>query len=644
MPHFSELKNSLLAYLDEEKCLVIEAAYQLAEKAHQGQHRYSGEPYIVHPIAVAMMLCKMRMGYQSIAAAILHDVIEDTPIEKEHIVTQFGLEIAELVDGVSKLTHIPFENQAQAQAENFRKMTLAMVRDIRVIVIKLADRLHNMRTLFGMPIEKKQRIARETLEIYAPIAARLGMHNVAVELEDLCFSTLYPLRFLVLQEAVRKLHHSRKQTISHIETNIKNLLEKMDLPPCAVWHRQSHLYGIYRRMCVEKLTFTDVMDGLDFRIVTDRVDTCYRVLGAMHKLYKPLAKYFKDYIALPKANGYQGLHTALFGPHGMPISIQIRTVDMNQIAENGVTAFSCYSSEEYLNEAQARANHWLKGLMEIGKNTPGSLEFIEHVKMDLFPVEIYIFTPRGKIIELPRGATSVDFAYAVHSDIGNSCVAAKVDRKFAPLSTPLLNGQTVEIMVSPHATPQPSWLNFVTTAKARSNIRHYIKEKKLTDAILLGNQLMENTAHAPYLINGNEGSAIKFADCCTPIPGDPIAGVFIPNEGLTVHQEACKKLDKWRNRSKRYVLLSWAVPITAHFSVPLQIIVVNHSGIVAKITKEIANQAADIQDIVLEKHDEVHGMITLHLAVRNRMHLANLIRKLRLIQGVIKINRIHFKP
>ncbi len=427
MSHFSDLQKELLTYLDDEKVAIIHTAYQLAAKAHKGQHRYSGDPYIVHPIAVATILCQMHMDYQSIAAAILHDVIEDTSIQKTQIVEQFGADIADLVDGVSKLTHIPFENQAQAQAENFRKMTLAMARDIRVILIKLADRLHNMRTLESLPADKKNRIARETLEIYAPIALRLGMHSFSTELEDLCFAALYPLRFRALQEAVRKLNHNRKQTISHIETSIKTLLEQTDLPPCAVWHRQTHLYGIYRRMQNQRLRFQDVTDGLDFRIVTEKPDTCYQVLGILHKLYKPLPEHFKDYIALPKANGYQALHTSLFGPHGMPISIQIRTVDMNNVSENGIAAFGFYKRGENINEAQTRANQWLKGLMEIQKNTPSSLEFIENVKTDLFPAEIYIFTPRGKIMELPHAATPVDFAYAVHSDIGNNCIAAKVD-------------------------------------------------------------------------------------------------------------------------------------------------------------------------------------------------------------------------
>lgn len=639
MSHFSDLQNELSTYLDDEKITIIHTAYQLAAKAHKGQHRYSGDPYIIHPIAVAAILCQMQMDYQSIAAAILHDVIEDTPIEKTQIVETFGAEIADLVDGVSKLTHIPFENQAQAQAENFRKMTLAMARDIRVILIKLADRLHNMRTLGPMPSDKKNRIARETLDIYAPIASRLGMHNFSTELEDLCFATLYPLRFRALQEAVRKSNHNRKQTISHIETGIKTLLEQMDLPPCAVWHRHTHLYGIYRRMRNQRLHFQDVTDGLDFRIVTDSTDTCYRVLGAIHKLYKPLPEHFKDYIALPKANGYQALHTALFGPHGMPINIQIRTVDMDNVSENGIAAFGFYKRGENLNEAKTRASQWLKGLMEIQKNTPSSLEFLENVKTDLFPAEIYIFTPRGKIMELPRRATPIDFAYAVHSDIGNSCIAAKVDRRFAPLSTVLLNGQTVEIMTSPEARPQRSWLNFVETGKARSNIRHYLKEKKHADAVLLDKELLEKTTQEPYAIKGSQGMAVKFAECCRPIPGDAIAGVFMPTKGLTAHQEACKKLDKWRHRSGRYIELNWAEQIADDFKVDLTIEITNRPGIIADIATRITRTKANIDDIQMHHQDNYHGIIHLLLSVHDRVHLATVIRRIRSIRGVTKISR-----
>lgn len=702
MSYFTALQTELSTYFDDEKIAILQHVYRLAAHAHKGQRRFSGDPYIVHPIAVAHILSQMRMDYQSIAAALLHDVIEDTGVEKAQIATEFGTEIAELVDGVSKLTHIPFENHAQAQAENFRKMTLAMGRDIRVILIKLADRLHNMRTLESMPAYKQKRIAQETLDIYAPLAARLGMHNLSVELEDLCFIALYPLRYRVLQEAVRKVMHNRKQTISHIETCIKTLLEQMDLPPCAVWHRKIHLYGIYRRMREEKLRFSEVVDGLDFRIVTDKADTCYRALGAIHKLYKPFPKSFKDYIALPKTNGYQALHTTLFGPHGMPISIQIRTVDMDNVSENGITAFGFYKPGDNLSEAQVRASQWLKGLMEIQKTTSSSLEFIENVKADLFPAEVYVFTPQGKIMELPRGATVVDFAYAVHSDIGNNCIAAKIDRRFMPLSTELSNGQTVEIITSPNATPQKFWLNFVVTGKAKSNIRHALKEKKRDDSIALGKALLEKalssrqfhlkdishskihavlkhfsyktmedlyqaiglgqqiallvaqhfiqesqnvdltestSSQEPYAIQGSEGIVVKFAECCRPIPGDAIAGVFIPNRGITVHNEACKKLDKWRHRAGRYIDLNWAEHVAQSFQVELDIEVNNRQGIIADITAKMAEANANIDDIQVTHQDDYHGIIHLLLSVRDRIQLASIIRRTRLVSGVVKIYR-----
>jgi guanosine-3',5'-bis(diphosphate) 3'-pyrophosphohydrolase len=700
--HFNELRDELLTYLDDEKVAIIHRAYQLAAQAHTGQHRCTGDPYIVHPIAVATILCQMRMDYQSIAAAILHDVIEDTCVKKAQIIEQFGAEIADLVDGVSKLAHIPFENQAQAQAANFRKMILAMGRDIRVILIKLADRLHNMRTLAILPPEKKIRIAKETLDIYAPIAARLGMHRFSTELEDVCLEMLHPMRYRVIQEAINKLNRARKQTISHIETNIKALLEQKDFPSCVVWHRQSHLYGIYRRMREQRQHFADIMDNLDFRIVTDKIDTCYRVLGAVHQVYKPFPSCFKDYIASPKKNGYQALHTSLFGPHGMPIGIQIRTADMDNVSENGITAFGFYKSGDLLNEVQFRANVWLKDLMEIQENTRGPLEFIEHVKTDLFPVEIYVFTPQGKIMELPRGATVVDFAYAVHSDIGSACVAAKIDRKFASLSTELSNGQTIEIITSPNARPNISWLNFVVTGKAKSNIRHYLKDKKRDDSVSLGKALLERalsaqkvnlqaisahkmhavlkyleckspedlyaaiglgqkiaplvaqhllsenfeteaielaTLQEPYVIKGSEGIVIRFASCCRPIPGDPIAGIVRLNKGMTVHHETCKKLDKWRHRLGRYVALSWEDNITQYFKVELDIEVNNQQGIIAKITTVIAETKANLLDIQIIRQDDYHGVIHLLLSVYDRVHLAAILRRARSINGITKMSR-----
>ncbi len=493
MSLFDDLQEELILYFDAEQIQKIRRAYDIAEKAHAGQKRRTGEPYITHPVAVAKILARMRMDYQSIMAALLHDVIEDTGVDKATIAAEFGNQVADLVDGVSKLTQIEFSSRAEAQAENFRKMVLAMVRDIRVILVKLADRLHNMRTLEALDFERRKRIAQETLEIYAPIANRLGMHSFRLELEDLGFAALYPRRYQILQAAVRKARGNRKEIISTIESSIKEKLEQSGLPPCAVWGREKHIYSIYKKMRDKKIPLAEIMDVYAFRIVTDSIDTCYRVLGAVHQLYKPLPERFNDYIAIPKANGYQSLHTTLFGPYGVPIELQIRTVDMDNMAEYGIAAHWLYKAGEHeVNAAQVRARQWLKGLLEMQQSAGNSLEFIENVKIDLFPDEVYVFTPKGRILELPSGATPVDFAYAIHSDVGNSCVAANIDRRLAPLSTALTNGQTVTIITAPGARPNPAWLNFVVTGKARSNIRHFLKSQRRAESIAWGRQLLDN--------------------------------------------------------------------------------------------------------------------------------------------------------
>ncbi len=486
----SDLCELLETYLEPEQVREVYRAYLFAAEAHEGQHRLTGEPYIYHPIAAARILAEMHMDADSIVAAILHDVIEDTPTAKAQVATEFGSEVAELVDGVSKLTQIRFESQAEAQAENFRKMMLAMVKDIRVILVKLADRLHNMRTLGVMRPEKRRRIARETLEIYAPIANRLGMNQVRLELEDLGFTALYPLRSRVLRESVRRARGNRKEILSKIETAIKRRLRQEEVEG-RVLSREKHLYSLYQKMRGRGLSFSEVLDVYAFRIIVDKVDTCYRALGVVHNLYKPVPGRFKDYIAIPKANGYQSLHTVLFGPYGVPIEVQIRTEEMDQVAEAGIAAHWLYKSgEDSANSAQVRARNWLRGLLEMQRSAGNSLEFLENVKIDLFPDEVYVFTPRGDIMELPRGATAVDFAYAVHTDVGNSCIAAKIDRRLAPLRTPLVNGQTVEIITAPGAHPNPAWLAFVVTGKARAGIRHHLKHLQGAEAVELGRRLL----------------------------------------------------------------------------------------------------------------------------------------------------------
>ncbi len=486
------LKLELQNYLDGEQISLIEQSFLFAKKAHEGQKRRSGEPYIAHPIAVASILAEMRMDPPTIMAAILHDVIEDTPVEKQQILEKFGSEVANLVDGVTKLTQIEFESRAQAQAENFRKMVMAMAKDIRVILVKLADRLHNMRTISCLPPKKRRRIALETLEIFAPIANRLGMHALRIEFEDLGFATLYPLRANILQAAVTKARGNRKEMVEVIHKEMRKSIKNMNIPIRSISWREKHLYSIYKKMREKHLPFSEVMDVYGFRIIADKIDTCYRILGVLHNLYKPLTSKFNDYIAIPKANGYQSLHTTLFGPYGVPIEVQIRTDEMHKMAENGISAHWLYKTEKpVFGEAQERAKEWLKNVLEMNKSSKSSLEFIENVKIDLFPDEVYVFTPKGAILELPAGSTAVDFAYAIHSDIGNSCIATKLDRRLAPLSTPLINGQQVEIITAPGARPNPAWLNFVVSGKAKSAIKHLLKKQHREESIELGHRLID---------------------------------------------------------------------------------------------------------------------------------------------------------
>jgi len=490
-----DLSNALSAYLDEQQIDKVYQAYRFGATAHEGQTRRSGEPYICHPLAVARILSDMRLNCETIIAAILHDVIEDTDVSKQQLAEQFGEEVAELVDGVSKLTQIKFESRVQAQAENFRKMLLAMVEDIRVIIIKLADRLHNMRTLGSVPVEKRQRIARETLEIYAPIANRLGMNMLRIELQDLGFAERYPMRYRVLTESVKKVRGNRREIISKIEEGMVQRLREEGVVE-RVEGREKHLYSIYQKMKTKRLSFNEVFDVYAFRVVVDSADACYRTLGVVHNLYKPVPGKFKDYIALPKTNGYQGLHTVLFGPYGVPLEVQIRSEDMDKVAESGVAAHWLYKlgeSDHSNVSTQADAREWMRGLLEIQKSAGDSVDFIENVKIDLFPDVVYVFTPQGKIMQLTRGATAVDFAYAVHTDIGNTCVAVKINRRLAPLSSPLYNGQTVEILTAASARPNPTWLNFVVTGKARATIRNNLKNLKSDEAEALGLRMLEQS-------------------------------------------------------------------------------------------------------------------------------------------------------
>ena len=487
----SHLCEMLETYLEMEQVAEVYQAYLLGAEAHDGQTRASGEAYIYHPLAVARILAEMHMDHKSIISAILHDVIEDTKFDKTFIEERFGSEVAELVDGVSKLTHIEFSSKAEAQAENFRKMMLAMVKDIRVIIIKLADRLHNMRTLGVMRPEKRRRIARETLEIYSPIANRLGMNRIRLELEDLGFLAMYPHRHRVLDENVKKARGNRKEIVSKLEESIQERMRQEGLVGRVIG-REKHLFSIYNKMKMKQLSFSEVMDVYAIRLVVNSVDMCYRILGAVHNLYKPVPGKFKDYIAIPKSNGYQSLHSVLFTPFGVAVEVQIRTEDMDRVAEAGIAAHWLYKTDDDAasNNTQVRARRWLHDLLELQQHAGNSIEFLENVKIDLFPDEVYVFTPEGEIMAMSRGATAVDFAYAVHTDVGNQCVAAKVDRQLVPLRTKILNGQTVEIITDPTASPNPIWMDFVFTAKARTNIRHFLHQLHHDEAEELGKRLI----------------------------------------------------------------------------------------------------------------------------------------------------------
>jgi len=697
---FADLRHELETYLAPEQVAELSHAYLVAEKAHEGQRRFSGEPYISHPLAVAKILADMHMDYQSIMAAILHDVLEDTDLDKAAIAEKFGHEVAELVDGVSKLDQIKFENRIEAQAENLRKMMLAMARDIRVILIKLADRLHNMRTLDALPLEKRRRIAKETLEIYAPIANRLGMNTFRIEFEDIGFSFLYPIRHRVLKEAVRKARGNRKELIRDLESNLKKRLEQEEIAPFTIMGREKHLYSLYKKMRKKDLSLSEIMDVYALRILTDKVDTCYRILGVTHHLYKPVHGRFKDYIAIPKANGYQSLHTTVIGPYGIPIEVQIRTVDMDHMAENGIAAHWLYKSANGIaGDAEKRARQWLKGMLEIQKDTGNSKEFIEHIKVDLYPDETYVFTPGGDILSLPSGATAVDFAYAVHTDVGNACISAKIDRRLVPLSTRLTSGQTVEIITAEGAHPNPAWLSFVATGKARSNIRHWLKAQQEGEARVLGQRLIERAlmslslalsdisekrimgllkelklenfeqlceevglgnqvaplvvrrlvsdlpveeSHAvyPLAIRGTEGMVVTYAKCCRPIPGDMIIGFLSAGRGIVIHRDNCNNMHDISKSPEKYIFIQWADQVSGEFQVELRVDVLNKRGVLATVANILSENDANIQNVHIDERDNRHNTISFLLSIRDRDHLATVIRRLRQIEIVTRVMRL----
>ena len=686
-------------YLPLDQAQQVRRAYYYSEQAHYGQTRRSGEPYVTHPLAVASILARMHMDSQSLMAALLHDVIEDTGVNKEDIGAQFGEEVAELVDGVSKLTHVEFDSVELRQAENFQKMTLAMARDIRVILVKLADRLHNMRTLGVLNREKIKRIASETLDIYAPIAMRLGMNEVRMEFEDLGLKALYPMRARRLEAARRAASGNRKQLIDQIRGQLSQTLDREGLTATVVG-REKHLFSIYSKMKAKRKSFSEVMDIFAFRLLVDSVDDCYRALGMVHSLYKPVPGEFKDYIAIPKANGYQSLHTVLKGMHGVPIEIQIRTHEMEDMANNGIAAHWLYKSEETgANISHTRAREWVQGLLEMQQRAGDSLEFIENVKIDLFPDEVYVFTPRGDILELPKGSSAVDFAYAVHSDIGNQCVAARVSNQLVPLSEPLESGATVEIVTSPTGRPSPSWLNWVVTARARTHIRHFLKDQREEDSLALGRNLLdralmahdlrlsaidENTMQAalkalgkndvnsllidvalgntlPHIavaqltqtsgesvvagegatlgIRGTEGMSVTYAKCCCPLPGDPIHGYLSQEKGLMVHRESCRNLVEHRDQPDRLISLHWDDVVERTYPVGLRVQVENRRGMIAVLATRLSAMGLNIERIATQNKDVEFTFVDLELQVTSRTHLAHAMKRLRSVDGVLKVVR-----
>ncbi|WP_416456067.1 bifunctional (p)ppGpp synthetase/guanosine-3',5'-bis(diphosphate) 3'-pyrophosphohydrolase [Saccharophagus degradans] len=693
------LSHRLSSYLEPTQINRVKRAYYYAEQAHTGQYRRSGEPYITHPLAVANILASVHMDHQSLMAAMLHDVIEDTGIGKQAIADQFGSTVADIVDGVSKLAKIEYETQAEKQAKNFQKMALAMAQDLRVIVVKLSDRLHNMRTLGALPPEKKRRIAKETLEIYAPIAHRLGMNDWRIEFEDRGFAAMHPLRASRLQASLSEVRGNRKALVEKIQSGIETRLQRENIDGLVIG-RERHLYSIYNKMRSKHKSFKEIMDVYAFRIIVEDIDTCYRALGAIHNLYKPKPGEFKDYIAIPKENGYQSLHTIVIGVRGVPIEVQIRTKEMDELSSRGVAAHWLYKSND-VNSVHSgsydRANRWIKRLLEIQEHTNSSVEFVENVKIDLFRDEVYVFTPKGAIIELPAGATPVDFAFGVHTQVGNTCVACRINDRPAPLSQVLESGQKVKIITSENSQPNPNWLNFVVTAKARSAIRHYLKNQRHMESVELGKRMLmralanldinleelneqqqgylceqtqvasmeelyesigfgnkaaysvakilqpesdtSSDTLAPITIDSADSLLISFARCCRPIPGDPIIGHMSTGKGIVVHRDSCKNVTDLVSKKENISTINWSAQVAGEFLTEIRVEVKSERGIIATLATRIAQTGTSIEGIQVEERDAESSVITLVIAVNNRIHLANVMRSIRTMRSVARVSR-----
>lgn len=692
----AELLESARQYLPEEELPPIIDAYEFSAEAHKDQRRLSGELYITHPVAVATLLADLHLDPGTIKAALLHDVLEDTPTASAELASRFGDDVAHLVDGVSKLDQIHFESRAQAQAESFRKMLLAMFKDLRVILVKLADRTHNLRTIDVLSDEKRKRIARETLDIYAPIANRLGINSIKVELEDRGFKALYPFRYRVLERALRRATGNQRQFLRRIEGNLKKILEDNNIEG-EVAGREKHIYSIYNKMLRKRVTLSEIVDVYGFRVVVDSADECYRILGLVHALYRPMPGRFKDYIAIPRVNGYQSLHTTLFGPNGIPLEVQIRTRDMDHIAERGVAAHWQHKAVDKKTYGEEdRARQWLAGLME-KQQAANSEEFLESVRVDLFPDKVYVFTPKGDIMRLPRGATAVDFAYAVHTGVGDRCVAAKINRRLVPLRTPLENGQTVEIITARSARPNPNWVNFVVTAKARNAVRAYLKGLQSSEAQKLGKRLIDQAlknhstsllrigrsrmrsllaeldiesasklyeqvglgerlapvvagllvqsnadadgSGAPALaIAGTEGMVVSYARCCFPIPGDEIVGYVSTGRGLVIHRHNCGNLSEYRKRPTKWLAVEWKGTVSGEFQSEIHVRAINRMGLLAEMAGVISSAQSNIDRVAVDTDEDAVTLVFL-LRVSDRAHLARVIRSVRALPGVVRVAR-----
>ena len=702
MESIEALSKKLSDYLKPNQIEQVHKAYEFAHEAHSGQFRTSGDPYVSHPIAVANILSSFHMDEDSLSAAMLHDVIEDCGVPKKVIEEKFNKNVADLVDGVSKLDQLDMVTKAEANAENLQKMILAMSNDIRVIVVKLADRLHNMRTIEFLETDKQKRKAKETLEIYAPLAHRIGMNHVYRELEDRSFKVLYPIRYRRLRVALKKNRGNQKRLLNKIKRALEKKLVDQGIP-AYVEGREKHTYSVYRKMKINKRSFEEITDVSAFKVVVDSADNCYKTLGVVHSIFKPIEGRFKDYISIPKSNGYQSIHTGVVGLDGQPIEIQVKTRDMNEMAENGIASHWVYKMGEGTETGpQQKARRWVSDLLELRDNFDTSKDFIESVKTNIFPDEIYVFTPEGKIIQLTAGSTAIDFAYAVHTDIGHHCRACRINRKLAPLSVPLESGQTIEILREKLPQTSPAWLNFAVTSRARKSIRHYLSNLKKSEARKLGKQLLDQSLGSLNVklrhlqkekltealkaigvrslnklleeiglgnrvgnvvarqiigflnqensnqknsglfleITGTEGLVVNYGNCCKPIPGDSVIGHFTSG-GLVVHQERCKNILPFRQDPSQCSPVYWHEELDSEFSADIRIQAYDEPGLLATLASTITNSETNIESIQTLEIDIDHVEFNMTLQVKGRDHLASIMKKIRSLKNISSINRIH---